>query len=136
MIEAHALIKVPFCDIDITSMAWHGHYVKYFEEGRGVLLDKINYNYPQMVNSGYLWPVIDIRVKYIKPIKLGMNIKVQAALTEYENRLRIEYLITDVDTETKLTTGYTCQVAVSIESGEMRLRSPDILFEKLGVIGS
>lgn len=136
MIEAHTIIKVPFCDIDITSMAWHGHYVKYFEEARGFLLDKINYNYPQMVDSGYLWPVIDIRVKYIKPIKFGMTIKVRAVLTEYENRLRIEYLISDADTGTKLTEGYTCQVAVSTESGEMRLRSPDILFEKLGVIRS
>jgi acyl-CoA thioester hydrolase len=133
MIDASITIKVPFHHMDVMAMAWHGHYVKYFEEARDALLDKIGYNYREMRASGYVWPVIDMRIKYIKPIELGGRIRVQASVAEYENRLKIEYLITDADTGTRLTTGYTSQVAVDLESKEMRLVSPDILFQKLGV---
>jgi acyl-CoA thioester hydrolase len=133
MIDASVTVKVPFHHMDVMAMAWHGHYVKYFEEARDALLDKIDYNYPQMRASGYVWPVIELRIKYIKPISLGGSICVRASLAEYENRLKIEYLITDTATGTRLTTGYTSQVAVDLESKEMRLVSPDILFQKLGV---
>jgi acyl-CoA thioester hydrolase len=94
MIDASVIIKIPFYDVDVMSMVWHGHYVKYFEQARAALLDKIDYNYPQMLDSGYIWPVIDMRIKYIKPIRIGSSIKVQATLAEYENRLKIEYLVT------------------------------------------
>jgi acyl-CoA thioester hydrolase len=116
MIDASIIIKVPFHDIDVMSMVWHGHYVKYFEEARSALLDKIGYNYREMRESGYIWPIIDMRIKYIKPIRLGGHIRVRALLAEYENRLMIEYLVTDADSGTRLTKGYTCQVAVELES--------------------
>jgi acyl-CoA thioester hydrolase len=131
MLDASVVIKIPFHDIDVMSMAWHGHYVKYFEEARSALLDKIDYNYEQMLASGYVWPVIDIRIRYIKPIRFGSSIQVRAVLAEYENRLKIEYTITDAVTGMRLTEGYTCQVAVDRQSEEMRLTSPDILIKKL-----
>lgn len=133
MIDASVVIKVPFYDVDVMSMVWHGHYVKYFEEARAALLDKIGYGYREMIDSGYIWPIIDMRIKYIKPIQFGSSIRIQATLAEYENRLKIEYLITDPDTGARLTKAYTCQVAVDMKSKEMRLISPDILFHKLGV---
>lgn len=133
IIEAEAVIKVPFHDIDMVSMAWHGHYAKYFETARNELFDKLGYNHTEMLDSGYVWPVIDMRIQYVKPVKFGMNIKVRARLAEYENRLKVDYLITDADSGVKLTKGYTCQVAVDMKSGEMRLRSPDVIFEKLGL---
>lgn len=133
MIDAIIIIKVPFHDIDVMGMAWHGHYAKYFEEARSALLDKIGYNYPEMRASGYVWPIIDMRIKYINPVRFGSSIRIQATLVEYENRLKIDYLIADAETGTRLTKAYTCQVAVDMESEEMRLVSPDILFQKLGV---
>jgi acyl-CoA thioester hydrolase len=133
MIDAGIIIRIPFYDIDVMSMVWHGHYVKYFEQARAALLDQIDYNYRQMLDSGYVWPVIDMQIKYIKPIRFDSSIRVQATLVEYENRLKIEYLITDADTGTRLTKGHTCQVAVDMATEEMRLVSPDILFQKLGV---
>ncbi len=46
------------------------NYVRYFEQVRGLLLDKIDYNYPEMAAaSGYLWPIVDMRVKYVRPVR-------------------------------------------------------------------
>ena len=132
-LEAGVEIEIPFFDQDSAGIAWHGNYVKYFEVARCVLLDKLNYNYLDMIESGFFWPVIDIHIRYINPAKFKQKIWVSATLTEWENRLKINYLITDVETGSRLTKGYSVQVAVEISSGEMLLASPSILYEKLGL---
>ena len=50
---AETEIQVQFFDLDPMEVVWHGHYVKYLEIVRCVLLDTIDYNYAQMKASGY-----------------------------------------------------------------------------------
>jgi acyl-CoA thioester hydrolase len=129
-------LEIPFHDVDMMEVVWHGHYAKYFEIARCALLEKIDYNYPQMRDSGYAWPVIDLNMRYIKPSVFGQIITVQAAIVEWENRLKINYLITDKLTGSRLTKGYSIQVAIDSQTKEMCFESPKILFEKLGVLVS
>jgi acyl-CoA thioester hydrolase len=127
-------VAVPFHDVDMMEVVWHGHYAKYFEIARCALLDKIEYNYPQMRESGYSWPVIDLSMRYVKPAVFGQIITVQADIVEWENRLKINYLIIDKLTGARLTKGTSIQVAVDMQSKAMCFESPKILFEKLGLI--
>jgi acyl-CoA thioester hydrolase len=127
-------IQIPFHDVDMMEIVWHGHYVKYFEIARCALLDKIDYNYLQMRESGYSWPVIDLNIRYIKPAIFGQIITVQADIVEWENRLKINYLITDKLTGSKLTKGYSIQVAIDSQTKAMCFESPRVLLEKLGVV--
>lgn len=126
-------ITVPFHDVDMMRIAWHGHYVKYFEVARCELLDKIDYNYVQMSQSGYMWPVIDMHLRYVKPATFGQEILVEVGVTEFENRLKMNYLITDTETGERLTKGSTIQVAVRMADNEMQFATPPVLREKLGV---
>ena len=132
-LKVEVSLKVPFFDIDAMGVVWHGHYAKYFEIARGALMDKINYGYLEMNKSGYFWPIIDLRIKYVKSIRLEQDISINAELVEYENRLKIEYLISDAETGERLCKGYSCQVAVEQRTGEMCFQSPPVLYEKLGV---
>jgi acyl-CoA thioester hydrolase len=127
-------LEIPFHDVDMMGVVWHGHYAKYFEIARCALLEKIDYNYPQMRDSGYAWPVIDLNMRYIKPAVFGQIISVQAAIVEWENRLKINYLITDKVTGARLTKGYSIQVAVDMQTKAMCFESPRVLLEKLGVV--
>ncbi|WP_341326576.1 acyl-CoA thioesterase [Methylotuvimicrobium sp. KM2] len=136
IVSCEVEIEVPFFDVDLMEIVWHGHYLKYFEIARCALLDKIDYGYMQMRESGYAWPVVDVRVRYAKPAKFGQKIIVHAELTEWENRMKINYLILDKQTGARLTRGYTYQVAVEISGGEMCYESPPILFEKLELFAS
>lgn len=133
MTEAEVEIEVPFHDVDIMGVVWHGHYVKYLEIARCALLDGIDYNYPQMKESGYAWPVIDLRIRYPRPLRFKQRIRVRAKLEEWEMRLKIGYLIEDAETGERLTRASTVQVALDMQSGEMLLASPAVLFEKLGL---
>lgn len=131
--QAEAEIEIPFHDVDMLRVAWHGHYAKYFEIARGKLMDSIEYNYAEMVESGYAWPVIEMHVRYAQGLHYQQRIRVQASLVEYENRLKVDYLISDAVTGRRLTRGYTIQVAVTMPGGELCFESPKILFDKLGV---
>jgi acyl-CoA thioester hydrolase len=124
-------IEIPFFDVDPMGIVWHGNYMKYLEIARCSLLEKINYTYVDMKSSGYAWPIVDIRIKYIKPTTFRQHISVETRLVEYENRLKIEYLIKDKLTQEKLTTGYSIQVAICLKTNEMCFVSPDVLLKKL-----
>mgnify|MGYP003144842181 CR=1 FL=1 len=125
-------IEIPFHDVDMMEVAWHGHYVKYFEIARCALLDRFDYNYPQMRDSGYAWPVIDLHLRYARPARFGQRVTVTATVREWENRLKISYLIRDQE-GVRLTRGHSIQVAVDVASGEMLYASPPVLLERLGV---
>ncbi len=133
MIKAEVEMAIPFHDVDAANVVWHGHYVRYLEIVRCELLDKIDYNYPQMRESGYAWPVIDVRIRYAYPLHFQQKVRIKAELVEWENRLKMNYLIEDMETGRRLTKAYTVQVAVDMASGEMLFASPDILYEKLGI---
>lgn len=130
-VSAEVVLQVPFYDVDMMRVAWHGHYIKYFERARCALLDQIGFNYSDMEASGYLWPIVDCRLKYIKSARFNRFIRVRATLTEYENRLCMDYLITDEESGERLTIGHSIQVAVEIANGEMCYVSPPVLVEKV-----
>ncbi|MDR2874716.1 MAG: acyl-CoA thioesterase [Methylobacillus sp.] len=125
--------QVHFYDLDPMEVVWHGHYARYLELARCALLDGINYNYVQMKESGYAWPIIDMRLRYINPACFGQHLKIRAEIVEWENRLKIDYLITDVQTGQRINRATTIQVAVDMRTREMCFMSPPILFEKLGI---
>ena len=117
-------ILVPFFDIDTMHVVWHGHYVKYLEVARCALLEHLGHTYTQMLEAGYAWPVIDMQLRYVRGATFGQRINVRASLVEWENRLNINYLITDLATGERLTRASTVQVAVEIASREMQMASP------------
>jgi acyl-CoA thioester hydrolase len=133
LFQAEINIEIPFHDLDPAGYVWHGHYAKYLELARCELLKQFRYNYDAMTESGYLWPVVDLELRFLKPLRFGDRVIVRAGLVEWEYRLRIEYLIRSAASGQRLTKASTVQVAVNASTGEMCLRSPDILFERLGV---
>jgi acyl-CoA thioester hydrolase len=126
VIHADTEVLVPFFDVDTLHVVWHGHYVKYLEVARCALLDKLGHDYNAMRDSGYAWPVIDLQLRYVRGAVFGQRLNVRASLVEWENRLKIDYLITDAASGERMTRASTTQVAVEIASREMQLASPKV----------
>ncbi|PSV26374.1 thioesterase family protein [Photobacterium sp. GB-56] len=131
LISAELSLITNFQDADPMGVIYHGNYFRYFEEARHQLMNKLHYSYREMEASGYVWPIIDTRVKYVKAIPYDHPIRVTATLTEWENRLRVDYVIYDGETGARMTKGYTMQVAVSIDKREMCFVSPKIFTDKV-----
>lgn len=122
-----------FYDIDVMEIVYHGNYVRYLELARSALLAQFDYDYPRMRDSGYAWPVVDMRLKYVRPAVFGQKLRIKAAVTEWENRLRIDYVIRDAATGQKLNMAHTIQVAVDMATREMCFVCPPVLWQRLGV---
>lgn len=118
-------LEIPFFDVDGMQIVWHGNYVKYLEVARCAFLRAMGYDYRTMGENGFSWPVVQLHVKYIKPAIFGQKITVKIDLTEYESCLKLDYLISDAKTGARLSKASTMQVAVSLESGEMQLQTPE-----------
>ena len=129
-------ISIHFFDVDPMNVVWHGNYPRFLEMARVTLMEKLNYSYAEMQASGYMWPIVDMRIKYVRPIMLHHKIIVEAALMEYENRFLVDYRIHDEATGDLLTKATTIQVAVKEGNSTMEMESPAVLINLVkGVIG-
>jgi len=131
MISATAEITVPFHDLDAVEIVWHGNYAKYLEVARDALMNRIGYSHAEMRASGYVWPVVEMKLRYLQAARLRQQLRVRASITEYEDRLKIAYEISDAKTGRRITRAHTVQVAVRLDTGEMLFHTPDVLREKI-----
>src|SRR5262252_11196645 len=100
-------------------VVWHGNYARFVELARSALLEKIGYGYLEMARSGYLWPIVELRIKYVRPVRMAQQIRLSATLLEYENRLRIDYRIVDAASGQLLSKDRTTQPAAAISTGKL-----------------
>jgi acyl-CoA thioester hydrolase len=131
MLSVETVIRAQFFDLDPMNIVWHGNYARFLELGRCELLDRLDYNYNQMQASGFAFPIVELRLKYVAPIRFRQDFTVITTLVEYEHRLRFDYVIRDLASGAVLTRGRTTQVAVRIDTGELCLESPPVLIEKV-----
>ncbi len=124
-------VEVPFHDIDAAHVVWHGHYLKYFELARCAALRMIDYDYPQMQASGYVWPVVDVRSRFIASLAYGAQLAIAAIIAEWEIRLLIKYLVIDKSSQRVVTRGQTTQAPVNIKTQALVFGCPDVLREKI-----
>lgn len=126
-------LEPTFHDLDPMNIVWHGNYAKYLEIARCALLDKFNYDYPQMRDSGYAWPIVDMRCKFVGPATFKQKLRIRAEIVEWENRLKIDYKIFDQASGRIIHRAHTTQVAVDLKTQEMQYICPPVLWRCLGV---
>jgi acyl-CoA thioester hydrolase len=130
-LSAEIEFDVEFYDADPMRIVWHGNYIKYFEKARCALLNKIGYNYIQMEESGYQFPVTSVSAKYVGSFKFGERVRALAILEEYENCLKIRYELRDAATGELRTKGNSTQMAIDAATGESRFVCPQIFIDRV-----
>lgn len=124
-------VEVPFHDVDIAGVAWHGHYAKYLENARWALMHRIGYGLDQMIESGYGWPVIELELRYLRFSRFRDRLRVTASLIEWENRLVMHYLVIDAASRERVARGRSVQVAVDVATRELQFVSPPALVDRV-----
>ncbi|HVZ99887.1 MAG TPA: acyl-CoA thioesterase [Caulobacterales bacterium] len=131
IVSASAEASPQFYDLDPLNMVWHGNYPRFLELGRDAVMEKIGYGYKEMAASGYAWPIIDLRMRYAHPMRLGKAVKITAGIVEWENTLRIVYQIEEIGTGERVMRARSTQVAVEMATENMLWVTPPVLREKL-----
>ena len=124
-------ITVEFYDCDPMRVVWHAAYLNYFEIARRKLLEKIGYDYYEMEKSGYVFPVIDVSVKYCGSLWFKDRALIKAILVEYENCLRIKFEIRNAKTGIITTRGVTTHMAFDMKTNESCFVCPRVLIDKV-----
>ena len=131
MKRASMLLKIPFFDVDAYRVVWHGNYPKYIEMARCHLLDQAGCPYSLMEKEGFFFPVVDLQVKYVKPLLFEQEVRLDAWFVEWENRLRINYEIRDCASNTVYSKAKTTQFAIAMPEQITQYDSPPFLIEKI-----
>jgi acyl-CoA thioester hydrolase len=75
---------VRFNEVDEWGMAWYGHYLAWFEVGRMALLRRFDLLPNQMVDLGYIAPVINVTCKYKHSARSGDRILIRTTVVKPE----------------------------------------------------
>lgn len=122
---------VEFYDVDTMRVVWHGNYVKYMEKARCALLNSVNFGYLEMEKCGTAFPVVDMKLKYVRSLRFGDTVRVISYLTEYENCIKIKYEIYNAESGELCTKAESTQMAMSIATSESSIVCPQIFIDNV-----
>ena len=113
---------------DYAGVVWHGSYIAWMEEARVECLRSIGIEFADLVALGCDMPVVELSVRYHRPLRLGMTAVVRARMLEMNGvRLNWDYQIQSLDGQELYVTAQVTLVAVDMEKGKiMRQLPPDV----------
>jgi acyl-CoA thioester hydrolase len=113
---------------DYAGVVWHGTYIAWLEEARVEYLRSLGVEFADLVALGCDLPVVDLTIRYHRPLRLGMAAIVKARLTVPVGvRISWDYQIQSLDNTALYVTAQVTLVTVDREKGKiMRSLPPDV----------
>lgn len=91
--------KVQYYETDQMKMVHHSNYIRWFEEARIDYLEQLGMPYEDMEAKGIISPVISVEAEYLRMVRFGDTVKIQAKIKEYNGiKLTIGYEVEDETT--------------------------------------
>ena len=128
--------RVRFNECDPLGIVWHGHYIKYFEDGREAFGRLHGISYLDVAASGFSTPIVKSVCEHKLSLKYG---DVATIRTEFYDTpaAKIIFRFTIYDTNGDVAcTGETIQVFLD-KKGELQLTNPPFYAEwkqKVGLL--
>ncbi|MBM4346886.1 MAG: acyl-CoA thioesterase [Deltaproteobacteria bacterium] len=124
-------IQVRFYEVDAYGVAWHGHYVGWFEVGRNELTEKFGMGPLQLKEKNLLAPVVELNCEYKLPATLKEPLLIQTTMERTEvAKLIFYYRVLSQKNGKVLTTGSTTHVLTDLK-GNLLYRVPPDILEKI-----
>ena len=118
-------VNVRFNEADPLGMVWHGHYIRYFEDGREAFGKRFGIGYLDFYNHGFVVPVVNIQCDYKRSLRYGEKVIIE---TEYEPceaaKLKFKYTLYNADTNQLVATGHSIQVFLDRSTHSLQLTNP------------
>jgi acyl-CoA thioester hydrolase len=125
-----ANILVKFNEADPLGIVWHGHYIRYFEDGREAFGEKYGLRYLDIYKEGYTVPVVNVHCNYKRSLRYGDRVVVE---TNYINtaaaKIKFDYKLYNFVTGELVADGSSLQVFLDVPTSTLQLTIPPF-FEK------
>jgi acyl-CoA thioester hydrolase len=119
-------VPVRFSEVDSLGIVWHGHYLRYFEDGREAFGKRYGLSYLDYFAEGYLVPIVSVQCDYKQVVRYGDRIIVETTYTPCESaKINFTYRIVNAETRELAVTGSTTQVFLSKNKLTLQLTNPD-----------
>lgn len=116
---------VNFYDTDAMAVVHHSNYIRWFEIGRVEYLRSIGITLGELMEDGFVFPITDVRAKYVSPGKFDDVVLIETTPTALTKaKMAFDYrIIRKADGEV-MVTGHSQNVFTSQETGRI-IRLPE-----------
>lgn len=123
-------LEVKFSEADPLGIVWHGHYVRYFEDGREAFGEAYNLRYLDFYRHDIVVPIVNINCDYKRILRYGHRIRLE---TTYHDslaaKLIFHYNLYDAKTNEHVAKGSSVQVFMHKDNMELMLTLPPFMNE-------
>jgi len=121
-------VIVRFNEADPLGIVWHGHYIRYFEDGREAFGKEHGISYLDCHRHGLVVPVVSVQCDFRKPLRYGDTVLVHTTFINSEAaKLIFEYKIFEAGSNTLVAKGSSVQVFVDVKNFELQLTLPPFI---------
>lgn len=125
-------VRVQVHHTDCSGVVWHGTYITWLEEARVECLRSIGVNYADWVATGYELPVVELTIRYHRPLKMGASVVVRTRMLGMKGvRIHWDYQIQSLDGQELYVTAQVTLVVIESQSGKIVRRLPVAILEAL-----
>lgn len=118
-------IAVRFNEADPLGIVWHGHYIRYFEDGREAFGEAHGCRYLDFYKSGYVVPVVNVNCNYKKSLKYGDRVIIETTYKPTKAaKMIFDYILYNAKTGDVVATGNSVQVFLDREKSNLQLIRP------------
>lgn len=133
MIWDETTVTVRFNEVDAYQVAWHGHYVSWLEVGRVALARRFDLDPFQLSKLGYLGPVVQLELKYLRPARYNDLITIRTTLEPCETANLIFVSEVRGADNSRLASGRTVHALTDLD-GSLQFRLPQAVAQRVAAL--
>lgn len=92
-------LRVRYCDTDHMGVVYHAKYLDYLEWARTEFIRASGQSYASIEADGFLFPCIDLKIKYKKAARYDEELRVELKLRREKARFIFDYSILSMANE-------------------------------------
>lgn len=122
---ARTEVQVRFSEVDSLGIAWHGHYVRYFEDGREAFGAAHGLGYLDVYRAGLVTPIVKLSCDYKRPLTYGDSVLIETTFIDSPAaRIHFSYKIFKLGQPELVAEGETTQVFLDLDARTLLLNTP------------
>lgn len=123
-------IAVRFNEADPLGIVWHGHYIRYFEDGREAFGNSHGLSYLDFYRQGFVVPVVKVDCDYKRSLRYGDTVLIESRFVACDAaKIIFDYSLFNAKTGVLVAKGSSIQVFLDKETSTLQLTNPPFFDE-------